>query len=114
MPFEGVQVSGQRINFVPSTSKVLANFPNPFNPETWIPFQVKQDSIVTIHIYNAVGQLVRKLKVGFRPAGVYDTKDNAVYWNGQNDQGERVSSGIYFYTLQAETFQDTRKMLLLK
>ena len=114
MPFEAVQTSWSRANFVPSVSKVLANFPNPFNPETWIPFQIKQESVVTIHIHNAAGQLVRTLEVGSRAAGVYDTKERAVYWDGMNEQNEPVSSGTYFYTLQAGDFQSTKKMLLLK
>ena len=114
MPFETVQTSWSRTNFVPSTSKVLTNFPNPFNPETWIPFQIKQERVVTIHIHNSAGQLVRTLEVGSRAAGVYDTKGRAVYWDGTNEQGEPVSSGTYFYTLQAGDFQGTKKMLLLK
>ena len=114
MPFETVQTSWSRTNFVPSTSKILANFPNPFNPETWIPFQIKQERVVTIHIHNSAGQLVRTLEVGSRAAGVYDTKERAVYWDGTNEQGEPVSSGTYFYTLQAGDFQGTKKMLLLK
>lgn len=114
MPFKTVQTSWPRTNFVPSASKVLANFPNPFNPETWIPFQIKQESVVTIHIHNSAGQLVRTLEVGSRAAGVYDTKERAVYWNGMNEQNEPVSSGTYFYTLQAGDFQSTKKMLLLK
>ncbi len=114
MPFETVQTSWSRTNFVPSTSKVLTNFPNPFNPETWIPFQIKQESVVTIHIHNFAGQLVKTLEVGSRTAGVYDTKERAVYWDGTNEQSEPASSGTYFYTLQAEDFQGTKKMLLLK
>ena len=114
LPFEILGTSLQRTNLVPTTNKVLANFPNPFNPETWIPFQIKQDSVVTVNIYSSAGQLVRKIEVGPRAAGVYDTKNSAVYWDGQNDQGEPVSSGMYFYMLQIGAFQDTKRMLLLK
>ena len=113
-PFEAVQASWSRKNFVPNTSKVLANFPNPFNPETWIPFQLKQNGVVTIYIRNSAGHLVKKLEVGSIPAGVYDSKERAVYWDGTNEQGEPVSSGTYFYTLQTRDFQGTKKMLLLK
>ena len=114
LPFEILGTSLPRTNFVPTTNKVLANFPNPFNPETWVPFQIKQESVVTIHIHNSAGQLVRTLEVGSRAAGVYDTKERAVYWDGTNEQNEPVSSGTYFYTLQAGDFQSTKKMLLLK
>ena len=113
-PFEVVQASWSRKNFVPSTSKVLANFPNPFNPETWIPFQLKQEGVVEIHIHNSAGQLVRRLDIGSQAAGIYNTKERAVYWDGTNEQGEPVSSGTYFYTLQTRDFQGTKKMLLLK
>ena len=114
LPFEILSTSLPRTNFVPTTNKVFANFPNPFNPETWVPFQIKQESVVTIRIHNSVGQLVRTLEVGSRAPGVYDTKERAVYWDGMNEQNEPVSSGTYFYTLQAGDFQTTKKMLLLK
>ena len=111
---EAVQTPWSSKHFAPSTSKILTNFPNPFNPETWIPFQIKRESVVTIYIHNSTGQLVKKLEVGSRPAGVYDSRERAIYWNGMNEQGEPVSSGSYFYTLQAGDFQGTKKMLLLK
>ena len=114
LPFKILDTSLPSTNFVPTTNRVWANFPNPFNPETWIPFQIKQESVVTIHIHNSTGQLVRTLEVGSRVAGVYDTKERAVYWDGTNEQDEPVSSGTYFYTLQAGDFQSTKKMLLLK
>ena len=114
LPFEILGTSLLSTNFVPTTNRVWANFPNPFNPETWIPFQIKQESVVTIQIHNSAGQLIKTLEVGSRDAGVYDTKERAVYWDGTNEQDEPVSSGTYFYTLQAGDFQSTKKMLLLK
>lgn len=93
---------------------LLPNFPNPFNPETWIPYQLAVKSDVTITIYNIQGQKVRTLALGTQPADSYLTKEKAAYWNGRNAAGERVGSGVYFYTLQVEGFSDTRKMLIQK
>ena len=93
---------------------LLPNFPNPFNPETWLPYRLAMESDVTITIYNARGQQVRILTLGPRPAGSYLTKEKAAYWNGRNVAGERVASGVYFYTLQIKGFSDTRKMLIQK
>ncbi|MBI1930098.1 T9SS type A sorting domain-containing protein, partial [Candidatus Poribacteria bacterium] len=98
----------------PQVSKLLANYPNPFNPETWIPFQMKQGATVTITIHDVSGQLVRSLDLGFRVPGYYVSKHQAGYWDGTNDSGEKVASGLYFYTIQAGEFRGTRKMLLLK
>ena len=99
---------------VPKETKLLANYPNPFNPETWIPYQLSQDSHVTIRIYDLSGRLVRLLNLGRRPAGHYVTPPKAVYWNGTNQLGEHVASGVYFYTLQADRFVATRKLLIVK
>ena len=90
------------------------NFPNPFNPETWLPYQLATDAPVTFHIYNIHGQLVRALDLGTQAAGDYLTREAAGYWDGMNEFGEMVSSGIYYYTLEAGTFQSTRRMLILK
>lgn len=98
----------------PGTTEVLTNFPNPFNPETWIPFQLKEEGTVTIHIHTTDGQPVRTLRVGLTKPGVYITKDRAAYWDGRNEHGDRAASGIYFYTLQTGSFTQTKKMLLLK
>ena len=95
-------------------NQLLQNFPNPFNPETWIPFRLTTESHVTIHIYNAAGQLVRRLSLGTVPAGDYSSQAQAVYWDGRNQVGEPVSSGVYLYTIHADTFSATRKMLILK
>jgi hypothetical protein len=93
---------------------LLTNYPNPFNPETWIPYQLAQTAEVTISIYNAKGQLIRTLNLGVKPAGMYITQDKAAYWDGMDKNGEEVASGLYFYTLKAGRFQATRKMLVIK
>jgi hypothetical protein len=99
---------------VPKETKLLANYPNPFNPETWIPYQLSQDAGVTIRIYGLSGQLVRSLDLGHRSAGHYITSSKAAYWDGTNQLGEHVASGVYFYTLQADRFTATRKLLIVK
>ena len=93
---------------------LFQNFPNPFNPETWLPYQLGRKSNVTLRIYNTRGHLVRRLDVGLQPAGSYRNKDAAAYWDGQDQFGQSVSSGLYFYTLSAGTSQITRRMLILK
>jgi len=99
----------------PKYTTLLQNFPNPFNPETWIPFELSQNAIVTINIYDITGRLVRKLELGNKFAGFYISREQAAYWNGRNDDdGERVASGIYFYQLQAGEFRATRKMVVSK
>jgi len=99
---------------VPTETKLLFNYPNPFNPETWIPFQIAQDSFVTLTIYNIKGEMVRTIEVGHRPAAVYRSKEKAIYFDGRNSYGEHVASGVYFYSLTANTFTETRKMVILK
>ena len=93
---------------------LLQNFPNPFNPETWMPYRLASDVPVSIQIFNVQGQLMRELNLGEQKAGSYMTRDAAAHWDGRDQVGETVSSGVYFYTLQAGTFQTTRRMLLLK
>ncbi len=95
-------------------SALFQNFPNPFNPETWLPYQLAADAPVSFRIYNAHGQLMLELNLGTQAAGKYLNRDAAAYWDGRNQSGEMVSSGIYFYTLQAGLFQATRRMLILK
>ena len=95
-------------------NQLLQNFPNPFNPETWIPFQLANESDVTIYIYATTGQLVRRLSLGRIPAGDYSSQSQAVYWDGRNQTGELISSGIYLYTINAGDFSATRKMLIRK
>ena len=95
-------------------NQLLQNFPNPFNPETWIPFKLADKSDVTIRIYTPTGQLVRSLSPGTIPAGDYSSQSQAVHWDGRNDKGETVSSGVYLYTIDAGDFSATRKMLIQK
>ena len=95
-------------------NQLLQNYPNPFNPETWIPFRLADKSDVTIEIFNSTGEMIRALSIGTLEAENYTTRSKAVYWDGQNDEGEHVTSGLYFYTLTAGDFSATRKMLILK
>ena len=99
---------------VPQKTKLLLNYPNPFNPETWIPYQLAKATDVTVSIYSVNGALVRTLALGHQAAGVYQTKSRAAYWDGRNELGERVASGVYFYTLTAGDFSATGKMLVRK
>ena len=98
----------------PQDTLLAQNFPNPFNPETWIPYQLSKATEVKIDIYNVSGHLVRSLDVGWQPTGSYMTPSSAAYWDGKNAVGERVASGIYFYTLQTSDFTATRRMVILK
>ena len=93
---------------------LFQNFPNPFNPETWFPYRLAADAPVTFRIYNIQGQLMRELNLGTQVAGNYLSRDVAAYWDGRDEYGEMVSSGIYFYTLEAGMFQSTGRMLILK
>ena len=93
---------------------LLQNFPNPFNPETWIPYHLTDDAPVTIQIYDMGGKLVRELSLGQKPVGAYLTKETATYWDGRNAQGTAVASGVYFYRLRAGDFAETRRMLMVK
>jgi len=102
------------LTVIPSTFALLQNYPNPFNPDTWIPFKIATDASVTINIYNQKGQLIRTIALGPKAAGVYFSKDKAAYWDGRDDFGEKVSSGVYFYTLQAGEFIATRKLAVVK
>ena len=93
---------------------LFQNFPNPFNPETWLPYRLASDAPVTFRIYNTQGQPVQELNLGTQTAGDYLSPEAAAYWDGRDELGEIVSSGVYFYTLQAGAFQATRRMLILK
>ena len=99
---------------VPKETVLLANYPNPFNPETWIPYELAEAAEVQVSIYTADGKLVRTLELGQLPAGIYQTKGRAAYWDGRNALNEPVASGVYFYTLTAGDFKATRKMLIRK
>ncbi|MDP7000107.1 MAG: FlgD immunoglobulin-like domain containing protein, partial [Candidatus Poribacteria bacterium] len=98
----------------PDQTQLGANYPNPFNPETWIPYQLSQEAAVSLQIYDGQGRLVRKLELGWKETGYYTTAAKAIYWDGRNANGELVSSGVYFYRLQAGNFSQTRKMVILK
>ena len=100
--------------FVPEETVLLHNYPNPFNPETWIPYQLAEPADVTVRIYATSGVLVRTLALGYQPAGIYQYRSRAAYWDGKNQVGESVASGVYFYTLTAGDFTATRKMLIRK
>ena len=95
-------------------TRLLQSYPNPFNPDTWIPYELKKESRVTIEIYNVAGQLVRTLHLGTQTRGRYISRDKAAYWNGRNEFGERAASGIYFYVMRTKNFSATRKMVILK
>jgi Leucine-rich repeat (LRR) protein len=99
---------------IPERTALLTNYPNPFNPETWIPYQLSEPAEVTLRIYAMSGVLVRTLNLGHQPAGIYYQRSRAAYWNGNNELGEPVASGIYFYTLTTGDFTATRKMLIMK
>ena len=99
---------------MPEETAMLPNYPNPFNPETWIPYQLAESAEVTFRIYAVNGDLVRTLVLGHKPAGIYQTRTRAAYWDGKNEVGESVASGIYFYTLTAGDFTATRKLLIRK
>ena len=98
----------------PVETALLPNYPNPFNPETWIPYQLSEPAEVTLDIYAIDGKLVRTLALGHQPVGFYQSRSRAAYWDGKNDVGEPVASGVYFYTLSAGEFTATRKMLIRK
>ncbi len=98
----------------PISTRLLANYPNPFNPETWIPFDLKAGASVVIHIYNATGARVRTLNLGYRDAGYYRDRADAAYWDGRNDAGERVASGVYSYELRAGGARSLRRMVIRK
>ena len=98
----------------PTQNLLLQNYPNPFNPETWIPYQLSEDTSVSISIYDTTGQLVRTLSLGFQSAGFYNSQGRAAYWDGRNALGERVASGLYFYQLTTPTFQQTRRLVIVK
>jgi hypothetical protein len=104
----------EEIGAIPGETRLLQNLPNPFNPDTWIPYKLASDASVTISIYNLKGQLIRALHLENQKAGNYLTKDRAAYWDGKNSLGDKVASGIYFYTLQAGNFRATRKMVIVK
>jgi photosystem II stability/assembly factor-like uncharacterized protein len=99
---------------IPIKSSLFQNYPNPFNPETWLPYQLSRDASVAVRIYNLKGQPIRTISLGQKAAGIYLTKDKAAYWDGRDDSGEKVASGMYFYTLQAGDFKATKRMIIVE
>ena len=111
----GIMVLEQLLrSLTPTETQLLPNYPNPFNPETWIPYRLAEDTFVTLTIYDGTGQVVRTLEVGHRIASAYESRSKAIYWDGRNEIGEKVASSIYFYHLSTDDFSATRKMLILK
>ena len=102
------------ITEIPEMTTLLPNYPNPFNPETWIPYHLVQATDVTLTIHDIHGRVVRVLDFGHQQAGIYQSRARAAYWNGKNQLGEKVVSGVYFYTLTAGEFNATRKLLIIK
>ena len=101
-------------SLIPEETALLHNYPNPFNPETWIPYQLAAPAEVELTIYDMNGGLVRHIALGYQAAGVYQNRSRAVYWDGRNQFGESVATGLYFYTLTAGDFTATRRMVILK
>ena len=100
---------------IPAETELLRNYPNPFNPETWIPYRLAEDANVSLTIYDTSGALVRSIDIGHQTAAVYETRAKAIYWDGRNQFGEQVASGLYFYHLSAgDDFSGTRRMVILK
>ena len=114
----GVTVDGRVVRVMlreaPERTELLPNYPNPFNPETWIPFRLARDGEVVIRIYDVMGRLVRELNLGRLEAGVYEGKERAAYWDGRNEVGEEVSSGIYMIELSVGGYRGVRKMCLMR
>ncbi len=98
----------------PEKTLLLANYPNPFNPETWIPYELATDTNVKVTIYNTQGVVIRSLQLGHQSAGYYMGRDRAAYWDGRNALGEQVASGLYFYQLETDAMSLMRKMVILK
>ena len=99
---------------IPAETELLRNYPNPFNPETWIPYRLAEDADVSLTIYDVNGAVVRDIDIGHQTAAVYETRAKAIYWDGRNQFGEQVASGLYFYHLSAADFSGTRRMVILK
>ena len=111
---QSLELSPSATPLIPITTALLPNYPNPFNPDTWIPFHLADDADATLTIYDAAGVLVRQFDLGYQSAGFYTDRGRASYWDGRNQQGETVANGVYFCTLTAGDFSATRKMLIRK
>ncbi len=112
----GVEPSGSLLTTLGNIKRtaLLQNYPNPFNPETWIPYQLAKDALVTLTIYDQSGHIVRTLDIGRQLPGVYRDKARAAYWDGRNQNGEPVTSGIYYYQLGASDYIALRRMVIVK
>ncbi|MBI1924536.1 T9SS type A sorting domain-containing protein [Candidatus Poribacteria bacterium] len=111
----GIAVLESLLNaIVPEKTALLQNYPNPFNPETWIPYQLNEASDVTITIYDALGRPIKRLDLGYQQAGLYRTRARAAHWDGRNEVGESVASGVYFVQLKTKGYQQTQRIVLLK
>ena len=99
---------------LPKETVLLPNYPNPFSPETWIPYHLTKDADVTLTIYDMSGKVVRQFPLGHQAAGMYHSRSRAVHWDGLNEFGERTASGVYFYHLSAGDYSAMRKMVILK
>ena len=99
---------------VPTVTELVGNYPNPFNPETWIAYTLAEESKVKVHIYAAEGYVIRNIDLGRKSAGFYVDKESAIYWDGKTDTGSTVASGIYFYSLFTDSSIFTRRMVILK
>ena len=111
----GIETLEHLINTaIPTRTVLLPNYPNPFNPETWIPYDLARDGDVHIYIYDVKGRVIRQLMIGFQVAGTYRSQSRAAHWDGRNSVGESVASGTYFCTLQAGRFKTTRQMVIFK
>jgi len=102
------------VQAAPKTSSLHQNFPNPFNPDTWIPYQLMEDAFVVIRIHSVTGQLIRTLELGHKRAGFYTNRDKAAFWDGRDEEGESVGSGIYFIHFEGGSFSAMRKMVMIR
>ena len=102
------------VDLIPTTTELLANYTNPFNPETWIPYRLAEDAAVSLTIYDQVGRVVRSLNVRHQITSAYENRSKAIYWAGRNKLGEQVASGVYFYHLSAGGYSQTRRMIIVK
>ena len=109
-----LQVWLENANRSVSETRLLPNYPNPFNPETWIPYQLAKAADVSVAIYDVGGRLVRTVSVGFKPVGYYLTRERAAYWDGRNETGEPASSGVYFLRFLAGEFTTTQRVVIVK
>ena len=102
------------LQYFPTTTVLRQNYPNPFNPETWIPFDLADAAEVRLNIYSSEGVLVRQMNLGRKKVGSYQSRQEAIHWNGRNQDGESVTSGVYFYQIEAGDYRQMRKMVILK